>query len=326
MVNFYTEAPTSDYPWILTTKIKKALALARTTSVILDSGIYKYLVKLGDYPEERVLAQLAAAEIGLRDGLDIHVAGCDMPPLGPEFGMTSKIDNVKYTLEMWDRFRPFAKTSIFTVQFSSFDTTKSLSELALYPTWDVPWVGVGGLCRLNYKKQTAHVRAMCEATRARYPRAHIHVWGMSIVHLTSVAGVVDSFDSSKWTRPVHGRGLPSAMNTSMRKEYFGQYLDVIADKLKSVEPSVTKPAGTLEKWIKSDVPKPAKKRRGDNLKILELKAEIKDLEDTINYITYARNEGSESEVETERERRKRKVATFQEELAAAKEKLRALVT
>ncbi len=241
---FFANAPVQ-YPYLVVTykdvnkpkKLQKLFDREPTISIV-DLGVYTYLVKSKEhrYPDELVDGMLKLVD---ETPSNVLVSSCDYPGLDFEHGIMIDYDNVRLTLSNW---RKFMKTKnndkvIYTVQLSTNDDlNQAIDDIEQFPD-ETPSniIGVGSLCRaFRTNKQRKFVADVLDYVRSKYPSAWIHVWGAGITHVPTIIRYANSFDNSKWTRPVQTKTLPNwgAKNQDERVLFFKEYLRVINDKVR----------------------------------------------------------------------------------------------
>lgn len=237
MLRFYTYAEGYEYPLVKITQLKK-LEKVTYQSAIIDVGIYDLVLKYKDkpFPSERIDATWNLLN---SENLDSRwlIATVDYPALSEEFNIRTEYDNVKLTLDNWRRFSSAKKwkQGIYTLQSRSIsDYDEIVADYEKFPLQlnnsDIPVVGVGSLCRLikGSKKEKELVENLLRFVRNRYQNSWIHVWGGSLHHIKAMKKYANSFDNTKWTRPVDKKVLP---NRSCRQKERLLYLSVYLKRI-----------------------------------------------------------------------------------------------
>lgn len=229
-LNFYANAPIS-YPFLIDTYKNHQNVLQRDyLSAIVDLGVYTFLVKdpSHTYPEELVRGMMDLAK---RDINNVLIASCDYPPIDFESNINVKYNNILKTIENWKRFSKLKKSNIiYTLQFSKLlDFKQVKDDIAKYSEPSSNYLGVGGLCRImGSSKEKEYFMNVMRYIRQLYPNHHIHVWGASLWHINTLRLYANSFDNSKWTRPISkDLGNSSCKTKEERINYFEAYLDRI---------------------------------------------------------------------------------------------------
>ena len=201
---------------------------------ILDLGVYTWLVKseTHTYPEELVQKLFEYSET-LENNYWVNMA--DYPAINFEHNIRIPYDNVQKTIENWKRFEKSKGKDrvIFTLQISNIhDIDVAKQDIDKFPDTQHKIIGIGSLCRkMHSKKDKAFVHDILRYTRQKFPEAHIHAWGLSIVHYESLFSIKpSSFDNSKWTRPVN-KSLPNhSCKQNERVLFFNEYIKSIERK------------------------------------------------------------------------------------------------
>ena len=136
----------------------------------------------------------------------------------------------------------FLATYWFFSQWLRLDTPLTLRIVLRiiyeYTIANLIGASIGSLCRaFRTNKQKEFFKQVLKHTRAKYPHAFIHVWGAGITNVKHMVKYVNSFDNSKWTRPVQTKTLPNhgAKNLEERRLFFDEYLRVIEQKKREEE-------------------------------------------------------------------------------------------
>lgn len=236
---FYANAPIENYPYVLYPyKEHKKIYNKKYTSAIIDLGVYTYLVNSKDhtYPKELVDNLFKLSEKQIPNTL---ICNCDYPPINFEHNIEMNYNNIEKTLENWTFFsksKGFRKV-IFSLQFSTISNIdQAIKEISLYPAKineeEITYIGIGGLCRLmNSFKEKHFVYNILKKVREKYPKSFIHIWGLSLWHLKPLFLFANSFDNSKWTRPI-SKNLPnhSCKNKEERILFFNEYIKRISQE------------------------------------------------------------------------------------------------
>jgi hypothetical protein len=242
---FFTDAPRK-YEYLLMKYDKKHLLLKKKFKLaILDLGVYTYLVKSREHQYPKSLIK-GLFDFSNEMHENILVCSCDYPALDFEHNIVMNYDNVEKTLENWDLFSKSDNYNkvIFTLQFSDILNIATVKEeINLYPTKingePVKYIGIGSMCRFvdNSKKARKFVNELFQMVRKKYPTSWIHVWGMSIRHYDLLCYFADSFDSTKWTKPINTKilGNASCKNKEQRIQYFNLYLETMNKKFERLQ-------------------------------------------------------------------------------------------
>jgi len=244
---FFADAPIKNYPYQLSTfkKVNK-IKEKNYRYILIDLGVYTYLVKNREhkYPEELVKGLY---DLSFKLTEKEYVAVPDYPPINLEFNKHIDYDNIKLTIDNWIKFKNAkVENCIFTIQFDTLTDLGIVKDnIDLYPEPPGKFLGLGGLCRLmGSKKEKNYVYEVLRYIRHEFPNHFIHVWGMSIWHLKSMRiNKINSFDNSKWTRPVNVKKLKAnwgCKNKEERIRFFKAYLERIYEKRKKDNEKIEK--------------------------------------------------------------------------------------
>jgi len=132
--------------------------------------------------------------------------------------------NIELTLRNVEEFITIDGVNWIVVVQSRYDDLLSYySSLARTRelVGDHPRVAIGTVCKT---RNLEFIVEACRATRAHFPKSHVHAFGLTLSALPMVARHIDSWDSLAYTFP-RRRGRPSARTMSERIEYFRRYLD-----------------------------------------------------------------------------------------------------
>jgi len=220
---FFADAPIKTYPYQLAT-FKERAKLFKNKNVklgIIDLGVYTYLVRdpTHTYPDELVQGLY---DLAFKTDEKILIACPDYPPINFEHKLEIDYDNIAKTIENWNKFKchPRSERFIYTVQFSKLlDFRQAKDDLALFPEPPSEFLGIGGLCRIRGSlKEKEYFRNVLRLVRREYPNHKIHVWGASLWHLNALRRYANSFDNSKWTRPVSVKKLKANWGCKNKRE------------------------------------------------------------------------------------------------------------
>jgi len=214
---FYTYPPVEcGHPWILRKIGNKELPCQHE---IVDIGIYDLLnVEDNKHPKDK----LNAWEHLKTDGWKVVP---DCPDLEGEFGRVVDFDTVEYSQYLLEKyFDPGDKSQLPVIQ-SSYEDLKSFKEYIhyfkdIYGEHDK--IGIGSICKADNNPLAVK---MLKIARREFPNSWIHAFGLRFKQFRKVRQVINSFDSTGWTRDIEESGKSSARNKTERIEYFSKYMN-----------------------------------------------------------------------------------------------------
>jgi len=234
MVKLFTTPP-EPYPYVLINVRRPSFAyLKYAEEVLIDSGVEIFrdpLVK--DYPkgwERRVVKTYlkARAIVGRKP---VYVTVPDYPDdYHPRsLWLSEELTNIERTVENVLRYTE--KYSwipwLIPVQGWHKKPESVLRSIRLYREYGIidefDYFAVGNLC---VEPDVAIIYKTVDIVRRELPGKRIHVFGLKLAALRKVHRLIDSFDSTAWTRPV-SRKLGanwSCKNKEERVRFFREWL------------------------------------------------------------------------------------------------------
>lgn len=170
------------------------------------------------------------SEEKLKEWSEIETSGWKVVPdcfdLKGEFGVECGFDTVSYSKHLLLKYYDGEPNLMPVLQGRSHDI-KSLKDYIDYFKCfytNPSLIGVSGsFCR---DKDMDFVYRCLKLVKRNFPDAWIHAFALRLNHLKNVHPLIDSFDSSNWTRP-RTSGKASARNKAERIEYFWDFINNI---------------------------------------------------------------------------------------------------
>lgn len=214
---FYSYPPVEcEHPWILRNMKQKSMDCIHE---IVDIGIYD-LLKSDDHLHSN--EKLKAWSTLKTDGWKVVP---DCPDLQGEFNQSIDFDNIEYSKELILKYFNPSDDSHLPVIQSHYEDLKSFRG---YIRWfkdnygEHDKIAVGSICKADNGRIAVR---MLKITRREFPNSWIHAFGLKFKHFIRVRQVINSFDSTGWTRDIGESGKPSARNKLERVHYFNKYIN-----------------------------------------------------------------------------------------------------
>jgi hypothetical protein len=213
---FYSYPPVEcEHPWILRKIGEKEIPYEHE---IVDIGIYDLLKSPdGGHSDEK----LKAWEQLKTDGWKVVP---DCPDLEREFEMTVICDNVSYSWELLkEYFNPDDSSHLPVIQSWYGDILSFQAYIKDFKReyGEHDKIGVGSI----FKADTDFAVRMLKIARREFPNSWIHAFGLKFKHFIKVRQIINSFDSTGWTRDIEQSGKSSAKNKMERIHYFNKYIN-----------------------------------------------------------------------------------------------------
>ncbi len=211
---FYTYPPVEcGHPWILRKIGNKELPCQHE---IVDIGIYDLMNGEG-HSEEKLMAWEQLEPQGWK-------VVPDCPDLEREFNLEVTCLNTSYSWELLrEYFNPENPTHLPVIQ-SQYGDINSFKQYIKdfkreYGQHDK--IGVGNI----FKADTDFAVRMLKIARREFPNSWIHAFGLKFKHFLKVRQIINSYDSTGWTRDISESSKSSARNKAERIEYFNKYIN-----------------------------------------------------------------------------------------------------
>jgi len=136
----------------------------------------------------------------------------------------SSENNVKRTLQNVENFITIEGVEWLPVIQSPYIDIEGFREscrLTRKLIGSYPRVAIGTVCKTN---KLDFIIKCCKIARQYFPNSQIHAFGLTFTALKHVVGIIDSFDTTAWTKP-REKSLPSAKTAAEKIKYFQAYLD-----------------------------------------------------------------------------------------------------
>lgn len=214
---FYTYPPVEcKHPWILRKIGNKELPCQHE---IVDIGIYDLLNSEGHKHSKEKLKMWEQLKTG---GWKVVP---DCPDLEGEFGEEVDFDNVKYSQFLLEKyFNPHNNSHLPVIQ-SHYEKLNSFKEYIRYfkdNYGEHHMIAVGSICKSDNNRIAVK---MLKIARREFPNSWIHAFGLRFKQFIKTRQLINSFDSTGWTRDISESGKSSACNKAERIEYFNKYIN-----------------------------------------------------------------------------------------------------
>ena len=234
-IRFYTLPPRGvEWPYLLVNcRNYRELFRRRFEHAILDTGVELFFnrLRLKGYPEWflTMWKGLAKRLSKLFEG-KLWVVIPDVPS---DYHPSDWADgsNVELTLKNVEDFITVDGVDWVVVIQSRFDdllsyysSLKRTKEIV----GDYPRVAIGTACKT---RNLRFIIEVCKATRAHFPRSHVHAFGLTLTALPMVARYIDSWDSLAY----NFRGGRLCKTQAERAECFEKYLERVEQCLRLVQ-------------------------------------------------------------------------------------------
>jgi len=258
IVKFFTTPP-RPYPYILINVIHPSFSFLRhAEEVIIDSGVEIFRdPSVKDYPRNhiirvlRVYAKVRQSAPRARVWVVVPDYPDDYHP--QNLWLSERYTNIERTVEnvlnYTERYRSIPW--LIPIQGWSKKPESVLRSIDLYREYGIldkfEYYAVGNLCvenDVNIMYRTLRI------VREALPDKRIHVFGLHLRALRKVFWLIDSFDSTAWTRPVDSSlgANYSCKTTGERIKFFERWLEKYNKIINSMAGS-----GRLEDYLSRDV-------------------------------------------------------------------------
>lgn len=229
---FYSYPPAEcDHPWILRKIGEKEIPHQHE---IVDIGIYDLLKTEGHKHTETKLKNWERLET---DGWKVVP---DCPDLEGEFNQPINFDTVEYSRSLLTKyFNPNISSHLPVIQ-SHYEDLKSFKN---YIRWfkdnygEHDKIAVGSICKAGNGRIAVR---MLKITRREFPNSWIHAFGLKFKHFIKVRQMINSFDSTGWTRDIEESSKSSAKNKMERIHYFNKYINRLNEVMYAYNANQTK--------------------------------------------------------------------------------------
>lgn len=217
-----------DYPWILVNFFnRKKLRYFRFKHAILDSGVNRVFFnwRKDDYPSWMInRIDFVAQQLSEIYRNRLWVTIPDYPDDYPghvKNNIDRTISNIKRFLTIDDvEWLPVIQSRYQDV-FSFFESCEKTKGLI----GDYPRVAIGTVCK---SRKLKFITDCCKIARRKFPKSHIHAFGLTLKALPKVKDYLDSWDSLAWTFP-RKHGVASCKNRKERIAFFNAYIKRIQE-------------------------------------------------------------------------------------------------
>ncbi len=229
MVRFYTFVPRGVWwPYHFYTYFRQEdIWSGDYEHAICDTGVGLLFNhrNMRDYPEfffERYIAFAKQVTKKVGDGKVTFVIP-DYPADYHDGKCRSAEDNVERTLRNIERFISIDGIDwlpVIQAPYLDIEGFRESCRLTRKLIGSYPKVAIGTVCKTN---KLDFIVKCCKIARQYFPSSWIHAFGLTLKALPHVAHLIDSFDTTAWTK-LREPGKPSAKNQTQRIEYFKAYL------------------------------------------------------------------------------------------------------
>lgn len=214
---FYTYPPVEcEHPWILRKIGNKPLPCQHE---IVDIGIYDLLKSPdGGHSEKK----LKAWKNLKTDGWKVVP---DCPDLEGEFRIEVICDNTAYSWELLqEHFNPKDDSHLPVIQSHYEDLTSFKQYITDFKReyGEHDKIAIGSICKADNNSLAVK---MLKIARREFPHTWIHAFGLRFKQFRKVRQIINSFDSTGWTRDIEESGKSSAKNKLERIHYFNKYMN-----------------------------------------------------------------------------------------------------
>jgi len=261
MIRFYTTPPTTvQYPYVLINAANPQIGYVRKhgkviQSIIIDSGIEIFrnpFVK--DYPSGHVyrMVKLYNKVKSIAPNAEVYLTCPDYcDDYNPKaLWLSDEITNVERTVQnvlLYTKKFPHVSWLIPVQGWNKQPKSivrciEQYREHGVLDRYD--YYAVGNLC---VETRPMVVYQTCRIAKENLSGKKIHVFGLKLNALKYVADLIDSFDSTAWTRPVNSRlnANWSCKNSVERERFFTAWLE----RLNSILLQATSKKVTLDNFM-----------------------------------------------------------------------------
>lgn len=228
---FYTNNPPSWWPYEVTSINREGVSSENPLSLVLDNGAFNFYYK-GDYPSEDIwLARIRRTAYSLRRryrDAEIIVVLPDRP-YDPDF-----------TLDIARKYSKILCKNYECMVVAHYNFSKPLHMVMeeILSIDNIEYVGAPARIYCSRRGKNRRItnyacqKMIIKVIRKYAPHIKIHALslGLKTDLLSKLNGVLHSFDTSSWTRPLTN-GLPrrSAKNSAERERFFMEALRKLKD-------------------------------------------------------------------------------------------------